>query len=67
MIDKCIKLYQSVKSCSKSSNEVQKVLQSRIEEIEDDIADVVAINKKAESRYSVFFEKYGETALRENQ
>ena len=65
MIDKCLKLYHAVKSCSESSKEVKKVLASRIQEIEDDISDIVAINEKAECRYSVFFEKYGEKALKD--
>lgn len=67
MIDKCLKLYQAVKSCSEASKEVKKVLNSRIEEIKDDISDVVEINKKAEGRYSVFYDKYGENALRDCQ
>ena len=65
MIDKCLKLYHAVKTCSESSKEVKKVLASRIQEIEDDISDIIAINEKAECRYSVFFEKYGEKALKD--
>lgn len=64
MIDKCLKLYHAVKSCSESSKEAKKVLASRIQEIEDDISDIITINEKAECRYSVFFEKYGEKALK---
>ena len=65
IIDKCLKLYHAVKTCSESSKEVKKVLAIRIQEIEDDISDIVAINEKAECRYSVFFEKYGEKALKD--
>ena len=66
MIDKCQKLYQAVKNCSESSLEIKKVLNSRIEEIKDDISDIIARNEKAEKRYSVFYEKYGENALRDS-
>ena len=65
MIDKCLKLYHAVKTCAEASKEVKKVLASRIQEIEDDISDIIAINEKAESRYSEFFEKYGEKALKD--